>query len=220
MTWHTPCGDRVLRGTEAEIMRQVIGVIEEQLQWPLYDDEDSDDSFKFGMPLLDSLSLREQIALFKQVEKYLLTQTPSVLDLNAFNESAVYAILEKLKEQISTEVDSSEWGGDIAKEPVQIFWRTRMLAYYFESYPETAEQLRLPSDQRDLPSWIPDDHFSTNLEQWEFLVETLTDGILWDLDFELAGVLMDIDPDIATAIKRDLNINQDYFISTEPSREL
>ena len=57
---------------------------------------------------------------------------------------------------------------------------------------------------------------STDITNWELLVDGLTDAILWDRDFEMADSFMDIDPGVSHRRQRLLGINKDYFTRIAP----
>jgi hypothetical protein len=57
---------------------------------------------------------------------------------------------------------------------------------------------------------------SVNVEQWRSLIENLADQILWDRDFEMAGMFVDSDPAIASTLKQSMGIEKDYYSNAAP----
>ena len=71
MTWHTPCGNRVLDVYEAEIVRDVLEVIADRLDAFICSGDikliNEDSNLQFGIEVFDSLRLKEQLAMFTQI---------------------------------------------------------------------------------------------------------------------------------------------------------
>jgi len=221
MTWHTPCGNRVLGGYEAEIVRDVLEVIADRLHEFISSGDmkliDEDSNLQCGIEVFDSLQLTEQLALFTQIAQYLLTETPAVLDLNAINESAVYAVIIELTQEVEIEIDCNAEPPDEAfKTNIQTYWRSRLLGFYRECHPEEFVNESVAGDTQSASRWIPTDERSTNLEQWEILIEALQNRLLWDEDFLMAGTLMDLDPTRLHQIKGDMAIDDQYFTAIAP----
>ena len=59
----------------------------------------------------------------------------------------------------------------------------------------------------------------TDLDEWNFLIEGLSDAILWDDDWIDDGLILDADPETARARREMLGIEDDYYqtIVPEPS---
>ena len=73
-----------------------------------------------------------------------------------------------------------------------------------------------PSDQ---PQWSEDDlpePDSTDESGWNFVLECLCDGILFDRDFELSNQVLDRDPDSTDGITKMLGISDSYFSTAAP----
>ena len=55
-----------------------------------------------------------------------------------------------------------------------------------------------------------------DIRQWEQLIDSLADAILWDRDFELADQFLDAEPDLSHSRRRLLGISEDYFTGIAP----
>ena len=55
-----------------------------------------------------------------------------------------------------------------------------------------------------------------DIRQWESLIDSLAEAILWDRDFEMADSFLDVDPGVSRQRRRLLGIEDDYFASVAP----
>ena len=61
---------------------------------------------------------------------------------------------------------------------------------------------------------LPDPE-SEDFDEWEVLVSSLADGVLWDEDWKDATHL-DADPKASQAVKKLLGIDGDYYVAVSP----
>ncbi len=87
-----------------------------------------------------------------------------------------------------------------------------------------------PAERRESPSWrelelaacwqrgIEDvlDPQSQDLDEWEVLVGSLADGVVWDEDWKDSESLLDADPKAGRAVKELLGIDADYYVAVPP----
>lgn len=205
MTWKTPDGDQYLNGAEADILRSTLGVMVDQILTNL--DFPGDRLWTFDVQLFDELSSAQQLCLIQNVAEHLLTETHETPDLNAVNEAAVYAIYRALAIQIEIEVDTEKHGTAYCDDPESIFfWRQSALVAHAQAYPYATEV-----DSLDDNDWCVPTATCKDMSQWDFLVDSLADRILFDRDFELAGTFLDAEPAKAAALKQILGIKDDYY---------
>lgn len=190
MTWRTQIGERTLKGAEANLIREalatMVDMVEEEIRGYA-------DQWEFDVPLFDQLPPTARLAILAQVGWALLRETETYPPLTAINEATVAAIFERIKELIQFEVDSE---GEM-EDPFN--WRRDVLAVYQE----------IGDD--DLPSVECRD-----MEEWDLLVQVLSDRILWDEDFNDAVLYVDKPPEHAQFLKEAMMIDDDYFTAVPP----
>jgi hypothetical protein len=199
--WHTSTGDRTLLGSEAALLKAgITGVVE------LIKEESAGyaDQWEFGIDLFDGLHWSQRLVLLEQVAKYLLTDTPATLDLNAANESAIGAIFQHLCEQIDWEIDC-EFEPDIG-ENQKFHWRKLILMACEERFGKESED-----DEFELPTWN-----CRQSSEWHSWIESLADEILWDRDYEMDADFLDTPPEKAAFLKSVMGVDDDYFSTAAP----
>jgi hypothetical protein len=63
----------------------------------------------------------------------------------------------------------------------------------------------------DLPEEDCDD-----MSEWEFLVECLSDRVLWDADYEGGDNFLDSSPELACEMRGIFGIDDEYFLDVPP----
>ena len=187
--WHTSDGDRTLRGREAALFKAGLGSLVDSLA-----EFEADNSWPTGVGLFDKLTHAQKIALFSEVGTALLEDASGMPELNAVNEAAIAAVFEQIKGQIGCEVDADRC--ELRKLVVGILRREFL-----------ADDLELP------------DAKSSDVDEWESLVEGCADKILWDWDFDVSDLFLDAQPERAQALKEFLSIDEDYYVAipSDPS---
>jgi hypothetical protein len=215
--WHTSIGDRYLVGAEAELVRNSLAVLADQVADLLETERDtpSDGAARWATPL-DPLPGTQQLALLYDVAHHLLNDTPVALPLTAVSESAIAAIFTQIRTGVELEIDDQLdpcdrnehfSGEDLPDLPS---WRELILAAHQETLAEDEREEWLARGD-DCPTAL-----DTDMDQWENLLETLMDRILWDRDYELEGHLVDADPEQAARTKLLLGIEDDHFSEPAP----
>ena len=224
--WDTSDGNRTLDGAEADLVRYAIDVMIDELQLSFDDDWEEDTSWDChcGVSVFDSLSAHQRVGLLHDAAKYLLTDTEIPPPPTATSDATIAAIFLEIRDQIHIEIDFGpsdqtetetptnsrlkkfDGNGLDANETAEspAHWRGLVLAAY-----EAISQSDLSPPRSPLIN-------CADLETWELIVESLTDRILQDRDFELSGTFLDAAPDISDARKRLLGISKDYFTSLAP----
>lgn len=187
--WHTPEGDRVLRGAEAKLIKAAItGVVELILE----ERGMFMDQWKYGVRLFDELEPSQRLATLDRVATYLLTDTPECLDLCASYEAAVGALFEHIRVELVWEADGVF--GDSTR------WEEVFTAAYQEYVADEPEDDDMPG--------LGDESWGKNVD---LQLEMLADRILWDRDYEMFDQFMDAPPEKGELIKEIMGIDSEYF---------
>jgi hypothetical protein len=204
--WHTSRGDRTLNGDEADLVSRAIEVMVAALLMHVDDDfEDAAMDCVSGIAVYDGCTPAQRIGLLHDVAKYLLTETNDPLPLSALTDATVAAIFIEIRDQIAIEIGLGE---ELAEED-QPTWRKMVLAAHRAVFPSRADQEDIAGNDGIVAS-------SRDLRNWEVMVEDLADSILWDRDFEMAEVFLDIDPGVSRHRRRLLGIDDNYFTMVAP----
>lgn len=67
------------------------------------------------------------------------------------------------------------------------------------------------SENDDLPDRVCRDD-----EEWELIVDGLTNRILWDNDFNSVGAFLDTEPDKAEEMRDKMGIDDNYYRAVPP----
>jgi hypothetical protein len=142
----------------------------------------------------------------EQVATFLLTDTTTPIELTAVNEATIGVIFEHVRQEIVCEIEDDE---SITR------WRQLALSAYLADVPESEEPVSSGEDD-----WTPPSPTSCNWDQWDDVVESLADRILWDRDYELGELFMDVPPANSRLMKQSLGIEPDYFVAVAPDAEI
>ena len=223
MTWEASEGDRSLTGCEAELVREALAVMVDRVSENL-DYRDVHPRWDFGVALFDELTPTEQVSVIQQVAAHLLTRTPQTLELTAVNEAAAYAIFRTIATEIEIEIDVENLPGLGEYGPVveedepkwQVHWRSQVLQAYRACNPQRAIGPRNDQELEDGEAWTLPTADCSEFDQWESLVESLADRVLWDRDFEIADSFLDTEPAKAAAMKQALGVDDGYYTDVAP----
>jgi hypothetical protein len=200
--WHTSSGDRVIKGAEAIIIKSAItGMVE------IIREESSGygEQWDYGIRLFDELDWPQRLALLDQVATYLLTETRDTLELTAVNEAAVGAIFEHIMVEVSWEIDINKDRDLIDEKQPRTQWRQMVLNVCAQALVEEVD------GELGLPDLHSEDH-----QEWHEIVDILSDGILWDRDYEMGTEFFDSPPELSQLIKDHMGIDDDYYSTPAP----
>jgi hypothetical protein len=193
--WRSPAGVKTTSGKEAELLREVIG-------W-LYDHtddaaryEDPEIAHETGVRPFDALQPSQRLAMLAEVGEALLDPDVAPPELTAVSEATVAALVESLRFGVFLDIESQEFG-----DPSPYDWRPLVLAW--------------AADVGIYPAFLPAVD-STDPEEWMPLIDTLADGLLWDEDYEMEDLFVDLSPEHSKALRSDLNIPDGYFSQVAP----
>ncbi len=229
--WQTSEGNRTLESAEATLVAASIDSLIEEICNDFNDDWYSapEDTYETGVFLFDDLTVHQKISLLHNVAVHLLQPTPATLPLTAITESAVAAIFANLQAQTEMEIElyddlsdqsgqfnASSDGQDSGFEnEVRFYWRELIkTAYHDTSEFESAEEAILECGDGEFDRHNGPDLKSSDIEHWSECIESLTDRILWDRDFEMAGVFLDEAPERSEERKSIMGIEPDYYVDS------
>ena len=149
----------------------------------------SDADFDFGVRAFDELQRGQKLFVLYHAGRALLAPDEPAPELTAYLEAAVAAIYRFMIAQVLQEIEEPEFAFH------QPSWRRMVL----DAFGDREGLAELP------------DVKSSDVSEWELLVECLEATVLWDDDFEMQ-VGMDADPDVSRSLKHTLGISDDYYV--------
>lgn len=209
MTWHTPSGDRYLVGEEAELVRDSIATMVEELASCR---ETEEQPWEYGITLFDELSWQQQLGVLDQLAMNLLQETEETLELSGINEAAVAAVYQNITQQIELEIELHS----VSPIEFRCRWRQAALDAYLENEDDEVVEHESQS-QSESDGYVFDiDVTCMEVDRWQWLVEMLADRVLWDRDFEMVNEMIDAPPERAAAMRAALGITAGYYTAIAP----
>ena len=147
--------------------------------------------FRSGIPVFDTLTYPQKIAVLQQVAEALFREAAPMPELTAVLEGAAGAVIQSVRLLVEGEVQGVT-GGDRS---------LRMLV-------NTA--------CRDLGVEHVPNPSSASIDEWAFCVDCLHDAILWDSDYLIEDTFVDLPPEEAQVLKKDMGVADEYFLSVAP----
>lgn len=210
MTWRTQLGERHVIGPEATLIRSAIAfmhdLIEEEIRY-------RDDSWTFGVPVFDNLEPASKLSLLADVGEALLNETP-LPPLTAIKEGAVAAIFGAITHLIELEIDVQKGEEAAPDGDDRCFYRKLVLEIANGDEGEDATVEEDIDDEEGMPSAE-----STDMSDWEWLMDAISERILWDEDYLYADELLDAAPEQARRERRRLGIARHYYLDVPPDPE-
>lgn len=197
MTWRTELGERVLNSAEAALLRAAIGAMRDEL----WEEHVGSEQWPYGVRVFDSLTLPQRVLMLCQVSEALLGPSVPSPELTAVNEGTVAAIFKAIEQHLSFELETLE-KPDGQRSPLEFYWRQLIRDAAFSTIGDDRSHCFDLEDIPDAESYDPED--------WDHVVETLSDRVLWDNDYD-DDVIEDASPDVADEIKESLGIEDGYF---------
>lgn len=209
MTWHTPSGDRHLVGEEAELVRDSIATMVEELASCR---ETDDEPWKYGVTLFDELTWQQQLAVLDVLATHLLQTTDAVVELVGINEAAVAAVYQNVLQQIELEIELQP----VSPPEFRYRWRQAALDAFRENESEEVVRDELISQLDDDESIFDLEVDCVEVDDWRWLIDSLADRVLWDRDFEMVNEMIDAPPERAAAMRAALGITPGYYTAIAP----
>ena len=198
--WRTSTGTRTLVGSEAELVRQLLGFVYFEINAVCPADGEP---YESGVASFDRLEASQQLALLAEVGRALLDGEQPPPKLTALREATVGVLYEQLRSLVAAEID-----GELQDDRPHRYWRLLIVGTCAgdESGPYLA----------DLPA--PD---SDDFDAWDLIIESLADRILWDRDWEMEDLFADAVPERGRQLKQFLGIDDGYFrdIAPDPTEQ-
>jgi hypothetical protein len=188
--WWTPDGERVLRGPEAALFREALGVLTDFVR-----DDEKGDLCQSGISAFDSLQRSQKLAVLAEVGTALLCEEEPRPTLTAVREATVAVVYELVRDMVQLEIDDPQTAGGRPS------WRELVLG---ACHQRLVEEDSLPSQE------------CADLEEWDILIQCLADDVLWDEDWEDVEDHLDADPETSRAAKKSLGIDKDYYVDVPP----
>jgi hypothetical protein len=146
-----------------------------------------DDDYQLGIACFDNLTYGQKISMLATIGSGLLSKDVAPIELTAVVEGTIATVFQHLKNEIVFEIDTPEIGTQ---------WREQVVAARQE-----AEGLEIPKPQCD------------DMKEWEIEVEELSGRILWDADYENAGLYIDHPPEKSKWMKDMSGVSDNYFLA-------
>jgi hypothetical protein len=166
--WRTPEGNRTLSGVEAEVFLEGLRSLATELR-------DQRDDHESDVPAFDALSFGQRVSTLQDVANGLLRSDVPIGVHTAANEAAIYAIFRQLHRLVVDELMVSDEGEEECLDVRGLLCRA-------------GSALRMDG--------TPPVHCTDDTD-WERLIETLCDRVLWDRDFEIGSLFLDSSQDTA-----------------------
>jgi hypothetical protein len=184
--WWTSDGARILHGAEAALFREGLGTVVDMVR------DDNEGFWRFNVPPFDDLQPNQKLALIARIGTALLREDEPMPKLTAILEATVAAVYEAIRILVEMEINQPpKWRHSPS-------WRELVLAACMER--GVVEPLDIESE---------------DLDEWEGLVDSLADGVLWDEDWKDVTHL-DVDPKASRAVKTLLGIDEEYYVAIPP----
>ena len=194
--WHTSTGIRILTGSEGDLVRA--GIID--LLGQIQEEQDGlADPWVTGVRLFDELPWHSRLALLADVADALFLPNVEPPELTAINEATIGALFAHIRINVDIEIDVD---GELENESsLRYYWRHLLAG--------CQTWKREPDDW-----WVEEK--SNQSDDWHTLIEVLENGILWDDDWDMPELFMDVDPELSKARKEKLGIEDDYYVAPAP----
>jgi hypothetical protein len=153
--YHTPAGDRVLRGAERRLFVHSLAIMVDLLT-------DSDGDCEFGTTVFDTLTQNQKVAILYKAARCLLCPDEPMPRLTAVLEGAVGTVYRFAEDLVMQEVEEP----DVTRPPPT--FRSLVL--------EAARETHVCDD---------DSRTNGDKADWEILLKCLADRVLWDDDFDV-----------------------------------
>lgn len=119
-------------------------------------------------------------------------------DLSVVNEATVAALFAHIERNLKIELDYAK-EDDLPPDCDRCYWR-RLIAV---CQGEPNNEFYVEAD-------------SPELDDWEILIEAFQDQILWDDDWDMPELCMDVEPALSKERKKRLGIEIDYYTLPAP----
>lgn len=184
--WRTQYGDRALQGAEAVVFAEaMLSLLDEAVMGAL-------DDYEFGIECFDNLTFGQRIATLSIIGNGLLRKDTPTVRLTAVLEGAIAAVFEHIKNQIAFEIDTPEFGTS---------WREMVIAARKQTTCDDRKRVDIPEPTCE------------DFDEWDLQMQELSDGILWDRDYQDAQLYIDFPPEKSEELRELMGIPKGYFLA-------
>jgi len=143
--------------------------------------------YDLGVECFDNLTFGQKVSVLSIIGKGLLCEDVPLINLSAVLEGAIAAVFEYIKDEITFEIDRPEcyWN-----------WRSLVAAAAKEIGAEHIPEITC-----------------TDLEEWETEIDKIAKLVLWSLEYDDAGLYIDLPPEESKQLRDWAGIPDDYFIA-------
>ncbi len=188
--WATQIGKRVLTGIEAQLYREGLDRLFDNIhEFEEDDDEGNSPWTSVGVKVFDRLTRSQKIGILEHVSRALLLKSVSCPLQTAVAEGAIAAVYRTILIEIEIEIETKH--KDFRK-----LVRKTCVAY----------------DMKDLCPLIKCD----DVEEWHWAIEALLERIFWDRDWEDEFITMDKPPEVTHVQQLMFGIHEDYYTALAP----
>jgi len=184
--WRTQFGDRTLEGAEAILFAEALSyLLDEAISGTL-------EEYEFGIECFDNLTFGQKIATLSIIGNGLLRKDIPPVRLTAVLEGAIAAVFQHIQDLIIFEIDAPEFSTS---------WRELVIAARKQTEGDDTEQAQIP------------ERTCIDLDEWDLQMQVLSDGILWDGDYQDAQLYIDFSPVKSKELRSLMGIPEDYFMA-------
>ena len=196
--WATQLGDRALRGAEWNLFREGLSYLGDHVE-ELIEDPDLDPCICWtNVDIFDRLEPPQKLAMLAAVGTALRKEDAPCPQLTSLSEGTFAAVFGAIRGWIEAEIDVQQEGG-------QTEGGKTIRDLVVAAARETRSGLKIPVTT------------CSDMEAWDEILDDLMDCVLWgDRDFELEGLFLDKDPEVAAGLRSSLAISQEYFTAVAP----
>ena len=193
--WRTPAGVRFASGFEAELLRELLGCLYDEVDTAVrYDDPGL--AAETGVRLFDQLQPTQQVALLAEVGQALLDPNTSPPELTAVREATIAALMETLRCGILFEAERQ-----VVDEELVLDWRQLLI--------DCLAEQSLEDDEVHAAD-------CTDAEEWEYSISSFASNFLWDADYDMEDITADLGPEHSSALHALMRFPDDYFSEVAP----
>jgi hypothetical protein len=145
---------------------------------------DQPDDCDLGLSCFDNLTYGQKVFVLAAIGNGLLREEVPILPLTAVLEGGIAAVFQHLRNCVTFEIETNAW----------TTWRQMIVA---------ARKAVVADAALDAVCADPD--------EWDLEIQNLSDGILWDVDYESDDLSVDRAPRQARELRRPMGIDNGYF---------
>lgn len=158
----------------------------------------------------NNLTNAEKIYAISEVTRH-LTSKSKAPKLFQWNESAIYAVFQSIQAEISFEIDAeTHFHGNFPGEHSHD-WR-RLVSAAEREFVDYGIEEDPDDEESEYINPLSQDH-----DEWDDVVDSLSETILWDQDFLCEDIFLDAPPECSKKIKMYAGVDDDYFLTPIPT---